>query len=714
MSLQIVVTSNRWKNDPIAREVVDYLQANDAALHIDNAIIYYDFPSYSDYETSVFRPDLLLFSPEHGFVPLRFCDKTLFQRSPDEVDELAEDLDDFSGNLHSRLVRSRVLRKSRTSTIVDINPVILSLGVDEPNDDDDIDCTVCNSLDSFAQFLRDIRHEQLAANVVREVRSIVEGAKALARTSKRRVEDRDRDVLAAALSDIEGQIANFDEIQRHIALVDVGGPARIRGLAGTGKTVILAMKAAHLHLNDPEAKILFTFYTKSLRATIKTLITKFFRLYSDEDPNWKVVHVRHGWGGSSYPGVYSDACRRANVIPMSFGAAQRAVGFGETPFGAICRKLMDSEEIDQFYDHVLIDEGQDFPDSFYQLAFKLTKGERDRKSIVWAYDELQDIMNIHLRQPRELFGVDRDGQPNVDLDRTLGNVPPGATNDAVLKRAYRNQLDVLVSAHALGFGIYGEIVQMVESADHWQDLGYQVNTGELVIGENVEVTRPADNSPLSIPPVDGVAIIDYFAGDSFDEEVGWLVHEVEKFLDGGLEAEDIVIVTLDDRHAKSYFKALSLALAKRDIATNNLSADPYNEPPFSIAGKVTLSTVYRAKGNEAPVVLAIGVDAVELKSRDGRNKIFTAFTRTKCWLRVSGVGDKARKVLDELETAVERSPTMTFVMPDPKKIDTIQRGFSRRQQAIIRAREQYIERLKEAGLSPEEIEEELRAGEGDE
>ncbi|MBE7182051.1 MAG: hypothetical protein INR71_12750 [Terriglobus roseus] len=70
---------------------------------------------------------------------------------------------------------------------------------------------------------------------------------------------------------MENEIANFDEKQRHIALVDVGGPARIRGLAGSGKTVILAMKAAHIHLVNPDGLILITFFTKSLRATIKSL-----------------------------------------------------------------------------------------------------------------------------------------------------------------------------------------------------------------------------------------------------------------------------------------------------------------------------------------------------------------------------------------------------------------------------------------------------------
>ncbi|MGH1558007.1 ATP-binding domain-containing protein [Caulobacter segnis] len=86
---------------------------------------------------------------------------------------------------------------------------------------------------------------------------------------------------------------------------------------------------------------------------------------------------------------------------------------------------------------------------------------------------------------------------------------------------------------------------------------------------------------------------------------------------------------------------LSEALALKGIATNNIMADPYNEPPFTLPGKVTLSTVYRAKGNEAAAIIAVGIDAITVATRAGRNKIFTAFTRSKAWLRVSGVSPRA-------------------------------------------------------------------------
>jgi superfamily I DNA and RNA helicase len=78
---------------------------------------------------------------------------------------------------------------------------------------------------------------------------------------------------------------------------------------------------------------------------------------------------------------------------------------------------------------------------------------------------------------------------------------------------------------------------------------------------------------------------------------------------------------------------------------------------------VTLPTVFRAKGNEAAVVFAAcGIDAVPPQTRSGRNKLLTAFTRTKAWLRVSGIGSPAEEFSREMRTALDRFPHMEFII----------------------------------------------------
>src|SRR4029077_16131645 len=152
------------------------------------------------------------------------------------------------------------------------------------------------------------RGERIEDDLFAEARSIIEGAKALTRPRAREIPS-DRAVPKAhILAALEAEIANFDAEQRKAAITVLAGPQRIRGLAGTGKTIVLAMKAAQIHLNEPKQTVLYTFYTKSLYDLIKRLITRFYRHYKDSDPDWERVKILHAWGGANVAGVYQRAC----------------------------------------------------------------------------------------------------------------------------------------------------------------------------------------------------------------------------------------------------------------------------------------------------------------------------------------------------------------------------------------------------------------------
>jgi superfamily I DNA and RNA helicase len=147
-------------------------------------------------------------------------------------------------------------------------------------------------------------------------------------------------------------------------------------------------------------------------------------------------------------------------------------------------------------------------------------------------------------------------------------------------------------------------------------------------------------------------------------------------------------------------------LDPHDIRVNNLLADPYSEPKFYIQEHVTLTTVYRAKGNETAVVFAIGVDAIyhNRKQQQARNKLFTAFTRAKGWLRVSGIGSGASKFKDEIDKALQLMPRMQFIQPDPSQIMTLQRDLSDKESKLRRLQEQIDRQFDELDIDPEERE----------
>lgn len=77
---------------------------------------------------------------------------------------------------------------------------------------------------------------------------------------------------------------------------------------------------------------------------------------------------------------------------------------------------------------------------------------------------------------------------------------------------------------------------------------------------------------------------------------------------------------------------------------------------------------------------------------------------------MSGIVPGAAPINEELRTAIANSPRLTFTMPNLREIDTIQRGFSKKQAAARAAREQYLKQLRVAGFSEDEIEEEIQQG----
>ena len=690
MTVTFIPTLGRLQDSEVINEIVRKLRHGHVYENDDFVIIYTGWPQVKDYDGRTHSSDLTIITDSCGIKLI----KVSLSSAVSDVRRDANSIVQAAASTEALMSKSLKLKKKR-KLIFDVVPIVyapnLEVGAIE-NDEVEFATTEVELFRQLVEPSGDLDENQRS-----EVQAIIEGAKALGQLA----ETGDTDELppiARAYRDLEAVIYNFDATQRSVALTAMRGPQRIRGLAGTGKTVILAMKAALAHIEDPSAKILITYYTRSLRDIIERLITRFHRHFAEIDPNWENVHVRHGWGRKNLPGVYRDTCLREEVVPLSFADVRN----NKDPFAKICADLVARDIVEPFYDLVLVDEGQDFPDSFYQLCYALTKGRRDDKQIVWAYDELQNVFDVKVRQPEQLFGEDRDGKPRVSLTRSL---PDGVeTNDFVLQRSYRNQRDVLVLAHAIGFGVYSDPVQMLENARHWVDVGYDVKSGNFETGSVNVVERPIFNSPSVLATPENVPLIEYHVADDFNDEVEAAVAQVRAFIENGLNPHEILVVSLDDRAARTYFSAITNKLVQFGINCNNIIQDPYSEPPFRIDQKVTLSTVYRAKGNEAAVVIVVGADAASLRARTGRNKLFVAFTRTKGWLRISGIAGKTMTQLcSEIDTALSLSPEIKFVMPDLNHLNTIQRGLEEKHVRLLEAKRR-MERVKnDLNLSDEDI-----------
>jgi superfamily I DNA and RNA helicase len=267
----------------------------------------------------------------------------------------------------------------------------------------------------------------------------------------------------------------------------------------------------------------------------------------------------------------------------------------------------------------------------------------------------------------------------------------------------------LVIAHALGFGIYGKkIVQMLESPDHWEDIGYNVRSGSFTQGSQITIERPKENSLTIISELSGVdEIVKAEALTTMEEEIQKVAEQIKIDLSEALRPEDILVTCVDDRNARSYLSAIEVALQKMQIGSNNLHADAFGIRDFSKEGRVTLSTVHKAKGNEAFVVYVVGVDAVMLHPDvRKRNMLFTAVTRAKGWVRISGVGDGAKRCLEEVRAAKEHFPSLVFIYPGPEELKIMKRDLAEAADRKLKIK-RVLEQLQDE-LSEEELEELLK------
>jgi superfamily I DNA and RNA helicase len=273
----------------------------------------------------------------------------------------------------------------------------------------------------------------------------------------------------SVLKIIEKNIANLDQWQKKAAIETPNGPQRVRGLAGSGKTIVLALKAAYLHTEHPDWTIAVTFQTRSLQQQFTDLVERFTIEHSGDKPNPKKLKILHAWGGFASQGVYSEIAQALQMAPFDFGSAKQKYGM-QNAFNGACSELLPYAKNSsvELYDAILIDEAQDLPKSFFQLIYHVTKPP---KRIVWAYDELQNLNNTLMSSVSELF--------NGEV--TIQNPPNAPQQDIILPVCYRNSPWSLTLAHALGFGIYREsgLVQLFDELGLWSEIGYQIDDGKL-------------------------------------------------------------------------------------------------------------------------------------------------------------------------------------------------------------------------------------------
>ncbi|MGD6957249.1 3'-5' exonuclease [Rossellomorea aquimaris] len=182
-----------------------------------------------------------------------------------------------------------------------------------------------------------------------------------------------QDQLLLSLHDIKAMDLHQENLAKQI-----GDKNRlIRGVAGSGKTLILASRAKLLAKEQPDWKILILCYNISLARNIEQIV---FHMMNEPDNLFDF----------DFSGSEIKKEKKHHISVRNFHSwLKNDLKIKEKELPTVLEKIKNGEAILPTYDAILIDEGQDFESSWFELVSSLLNPET--KSLLLVEDRAQSI-----------------------------------------------------------------------------------------------------------------------------------------------------------------------------------------------------------------------------------------------------------------------------------------------------------------------------------
>lgn len=465
------------------------------------------------------------------------------------------------------------------------------------------------------------------------------------------------------------------------------GPARIRGSAGTGKTVVGLHRAAELagrfkaeaeEAGTESLPILFTTYIKSLPPVFERLYGRLpkavpgavefvhvdrlaYRVCKEagREPSHDVRAIDAAFRSAAkqvlQPGTplmdlgLTPAYLREEVTAVIKGRGIRSVDeyLGVERTGRRTRLTVPHRRqvwlLREAWDAEMAKRGtMDFVDAIVR-ARDLARQRPAPTYRAAIIDEAQDLNLVGLQLVRTLVNGPGPDQPDGLLvvgDGAQRIYPGGFTlrqagvevrgRTTVLRTNYRNTAAIIGTAMA------------VAGADEVDDLGEEFRRGEA----DAEAKRPGGSRPV------------YVRAGSTAGQIGMVIDQVAKYRDDlsdGVDPGDIGVCAASNRQVKEVLEVL------RNAGIAAVDLRDYDGQPTD---RVKVGTFHRVKGLEFKVVFLVGLGAEEFPRAqlDGQSDaeyveavsmqvstLFVAMTRARDALVLLGTGDPGALIASALD-----------------------------------------------------------------
>ncbi|NWQ44620.1 AAA family ATPase [Bacillus sp. EB106-08-02-XG196] len=390
-----------------------------------------------------------------------------------------------------------------------------------------------------------------------------------------------QDQLLLSLHDIK----TMDLHQENLAK-QIGDKNRlIRGVAGSGKTIILASRAKMLSKQNPDWKILILCYNISLSNAIQQMIHHMLNEPEDLfdfDPNAKSV-------------------QNENIIVRNFHSwLKNDLRIREQQLPDIIEKLERNEAILPTYDAVLIDEGQDFEADWLRLVSLLINA--DTQSLLLVEDRAQTIYQ-RKRSYLQDTGLSFKGRSKV------------------LSINYRNTQQIVKFA--------------------WEFYRKHSMFKNKVVNRELEGEIIAPQSTKRRGPEPGIV-----KAATFFEEMRIVARSIKKLhIEKKVPLEDILILYRVKRtHKYPIIDIIQRALKDEGVPYYWITESDVSKRSYAKDdGKVKISTIDSSKGLDFRAVFIVNVDSMPFPLEENKERevslLYIGMTRAKEYLCLSYSGE---------------------------------------------------------------------------
>lgn len=409
------------------------------------------------------------------------------------------------------------------------------------------------------------------------------------------------------------------------------GPRLVRGVAGSGKTVVLATQVARTvkRLQDEAGglfadgaqppPVLVACFNRALAPFIQERIERSYQQRTGGELPKGSVMVRnfnrvlwalHKRGYCGY--------RSVKTIPDSGQRSQLCLNELDALQGDL-RQRMDAG----LFHAVFVDEGQDFHENDYRVLLRLVKRNTSGDPRIFIfYDDAQN-----------LYGMARPTWSNLGL-KIVGR-------SEVMDESFRNTRQILEPAFNMLLGSHADDPMQVRTrgfADtntlkekgliEWRSRHIHVKFTQRE-GDPVEVEQHADAK------AEAAAIA---------ERCGrWIERE-------GMLPQDIMVLTKSTGRARLLAKAIRERVGEEVVRL--VIEDSHKDELAVREGAIAVSTTASAKGYDAPAIIVAGAEEFE-DDTGGRASLYVGCTRAREWLVFSSAGESS--LVTEMGRAIEAS-----------------------------------------------------------